>query len=116
MILSNGSKVLVVHRRLFADDQTRYFIGTVLGYENGIAKVKGHTYIKDSLNGEFVERRDDRIKIFSIASGTLIVYELPADLLLDTVTLLVGSAGSICLTDGSEFSMDLTEITHKSSE
>ena len=113
MILSNGSHVLIVHRRLFENDNTRFFIGIVLGYEVGIVKVQGHTFIKDAFSGEFIEKRDKRTKIFSIASGTLFVYELPTDLQIDSLTLSADRNGGMRLTDGINFSMDLTEVPHK---
>jgi len=56
MILQEGDKIMVVHRRLFENDKARYFIGIVDGYENGIIKVSGHTWIKEQF-GEFFEAR-----------------------------------------------------------
>ena len=35
MILESGNKILVSHRRLFAQDQRRFFVGECLGDEAG---------------------------------------------------------------------------------
>jgi hypothetical protein len=49
MLLSNGAKVLVCHRRLFAEDQARYFFGVVEDYCEGIAKVSGFSWTRDEI-------------------------------------------------------------------
>lgn len=41
MILTQGSKVLICHRRLFEEDQPRLFVGIADAYEDGLAKVAG---------------------------------------------------------------------------
>jgi hypothetical protein len=48
MLLSNGAKFLVTHRRLFAEDNPRFFVGTVDMYADGIAKLSGFTWTRDS--------------------------------------------------------------------
>ena len=45
MILEVGSKLLVVHRRLFENDKSRYFIGKVEHCEDAVARVSGHTWV-----------------------------------------------------------------------
>lgn len=109
MILEAGSKVLVVHRRLFEGDEARYFIGVVDGYESGIAKVSGFSWTRDSLAGTFVEKHEPRTKIFSIMSGTLIVYILPANVDLKKVRFETENNGSSWLAGESGFKMNLTE-------
>jgi len=109
MILEAGNKVLVVHRRLFESDQGRLFIGVVDGYENGLAKIKGTTWLRDQYLGTFVKKEDPRTKILSITSGTLIFYQLPLDTKLDSVQFTTDDRGGTHLTDGGELKMDLTE-------
>ena len=46
MILANGTKLLICHRRLFADDNPRYFFGEVEVYADGVAKVTGYTWAR----------------------------------------------------------------------
>ena len=109
MILEAGSKVLVVHRRLFDEDEARYFIGVVDGYEDGIAKVSGYSWILNSLAGTFIEKSELLMKIFSITSGTLIVYQIPSTFDFKKVCFETHGNGSAWLTDGSGFKMNLTE-------
>ena len=109
MILEAGNKVLVVHRRLFDTDQGRLFIGVVDGYENGLAKITGTTWLRDQYLGTFVEKEDPRTKILSITSGTLIFYQLPSNTKLDSVQFTTDQHGGTYLTDGGELKMDLTE-------
>lgn len=108
MILEPGSKVLVTHRRLFELDHGRFFLGTVDGYDGGIASITGYTWIRDGYQGHYTRKSDVRTKIVSLSSGTVIVYRLP-----DTVRVpdaeLVCSNTSVVLKDPSGFSMDLTE-------
>ena len=109
MILQEGNKVLVVHRRLYETDDARFFIGTVDGYEAGIAKVSGYSLVKDSFSGELIEREDQKTKIFAISSGTLIVYELPMDVKISDLRFEVKEGGKLWLTDGKNLMMDLSE-------
>ena len=109
MILEAGSKVLVVHRRLFEGDEARYFIGVVNGHESGVAKVSGFSWTRDSLAGTFVEKNEPRTKIFSITSGTLIVYIIPSNVDLKKIRFETEDNGNSWLADGSGFKMNLTE-------
>ena len=109
MILEPGRKILVVHRKLFAEDLARYFVGTVEGYEVGIAKVTGRTYVRNTMSGEIPPKQELRTKIFALSSGTLIVYELPEATNLSRVKFVHTLDGKLTLTDGDRMSIDLTE-------
>lgn len=112
-MLEQGDKVLVVHRRLYEKDLTRYFVGEVLEYESGIAKVKGFTFVKDMFTGNMKKKSDRRIKLLAIVSGTLIVYQLPADMVIEKVEVRADLDGGLVLTDGQDFSMDISETVQK---
>jgi hypothetical protein len=110
MILKEGDKLLIAHRRLFEGDLVRYFIGHVEEYETGVVKATGHTYVRDAMDGLVIEKADARTKIFSLSSGTLIVYQLPDNAALESLKF-VSSVGRLTLTDGKGFTMNLTEAT-----
>jgi hypothetical protein len=74
MILKEGDKILVGHRRLFDKDAVRFFIGQVEAFEAGLVKTTGHSYVRDAMGGQVVEKAEQRTKILSLSSGTLIVY------------------------------------------
>jgi predicted secreted hydrolase len=109
MMLETGSRILIVHRRLFETDKGRYFMGEVDQYESGLVKVTGHSWVQEQFGGKLVKKDELRTKIFSLMSGTLLVYELPSRLDLKMVKFVQATDGKLCFTDGSKFRMDLTE-------
>lgn len=110
MLLEAGDKLLVVHRRLFEKDEPRFFVGTVEAYEQGMARVLGYSFLRDKLGGSVARKEDLRTKIFSLASGTLLVYQLPEDVTMDSLQFK-NEESMIVLTDGQRFSMNLSEWT-----
>lgn len=112
-MLEQGEKLLIVHRRLFEKDIPRFFVGEVLAYEQGIAKVKGHTFVKDLFSGSMKKKPDLRTKVVSIVSGTFIVYQLPVTARLDSMRFSLDQDGGLVLTDEGGFSMDVSESFHK---
>ena len=107
-MLKPGDKLLIAHRRLFEEDQPRFFVGRVLAYADGIAKVAGHAWVKERVRAEFGRKPDERIKFVPLASGSIIAYELPATIDLARVVLRSTNL-ELVLTDGAGFSMDLTD-------
>ena len=89
-MLNEGDKLLVSHRRLFAHDEVRYFVGTVASYEAGIVKLVGRTYLKDFGTGAMVSKSDVRTKVYSLASGTILVYQLAATTNMDALEFVGG--------------------------
>jgi hypothetical protein len=112
MLLNEGDKILVTHRRLFDKDETRYFVGRVDACEAGIVKVTGHSFVRDVVEGRVIGKTDERTKIFSLSSGTLIVYQLPDAVALDKLTF-DGREGQLALTDGKGFVLNLAERPHQ---
>ena len=108
MILEKGSKVLVSHRRLFEHDHGRYFVGVVEEYDSGVARVCGHTWMRDGYRGEFRRKDDERTKLIALASGTVIVYLLPASTRLDQLALEQEGV-NVFVRDGHVVEMDVTE-------
>jgi hypothetical protein len=111
MLLQSEDKLLVVHRRLFERDGSRFFIGRVEDFDAGIVRVSGYTFVRDPVGGTVSRKNDVRTKLFSLSSGTLMVYVLPRDLDL-TSARLVAEEASLTLTAGSSFRMDLSEWAH----
>jgi len=112
MILTQGDTILVVHRRLFADDEILYFIGAVDAYESGMAKATGHSFLWDQSNGVMVEKNKARTKILALCSGLFLVHLLPAGVVFDALQFAVID-GSLTLSDGDKFAMNLAEHTHE---
>ena len=109
MILNSGDKLLVVHRRLFAGDAVRFFTCTVKEYEDGIARVTGHTWIRDPVGGNMLRKDDESTKIVALSAGSVMAYVLPLSADMSTLTFEVDDRGGLWLTDGAGFKMDLRE-------
>jgi hypothetical protein len=108
MILKEGDKLLVAHRRLFETDECRFFVGCVDAYENGIVKATGRSFVRVVAGGRVIEKPEERTKILSLSSGTLMVYQLPESLPLEAVKFKAADS-RLWLTDGKDFTMDLAE-------
>lgn len=108
MFLSTGAKVLVCHRRLFAEDSTRFFFGVVEDYSEGIARVSGFTWTRDATRG-FQKKADRRTKLIAIGSGSLIIYQIPDTVAIEEVRIEQPGGPTVTATDGSKFRMDLSE-------
>lgn len=111
MILDPGDNLLVVHRRLFERDHSRFFVGKVEDYQDGIARVSGYSFARDSTDSNYCRKPERHTKLLSIASGTLLVYYIPAEINVERVKMEVRDTG-LCLTDGAAFSMNISEWIH----
>jgi hypothetical protein len=111
MLLNPGDNILVSHRRLFEREHSRYFVGRVDGYEAGIVRAVGFTYLLDPMSGKVIGKDEPRIKLLSIASGTLIVYLLPPEAGPDKAWVM-SEVGRLVLTNGEGYTMNLTEDAH----
>ena len=109
MVLQEGDRLLVSHRRLFADDLPRFFVGIVDAYEHGVARVTGYSWVRDQVRGEILRKEDKRTKIVAIASGALIIYRLPVFVDIESLQIKRGPHREILLSDGDDFEMDLTD-------
>lgn len=110
MVLKTGDKVLVVQRRLFEQDEPRYFVGVVDAYDAGVAAVTGRTWVRDPFSAVMEPKNDERTKIISFAAGTVLTYLLPASTVLSGIRFDQDpSSLAVTLTDDRSLSMDLTE-------
>jgi hypothetical protein len=111
MILEPGNKVLVAHRRLFVEEAQRFFVAEVLEYDAGMAKLEGYSFVVDTVRGLVLRKQDSRVKVVSLQSGTLIVYQLPGDTVVDNTRFELHEA-ALTLTDGANLTMNMTEAPH----
>ena len=108
MLLSSNENILVAHRRLFEKDGARFFVGRVDAYDAGIVRATGRTYVRDNMSGAMLEKAESRTKLFSVTSGTLIVYVLPPQVALGELQF-VDDDGRLSLRDGKGFNMNLSD-------
>lgn len=115
MLLNSGDKVLIVHRRIFETDKSRFFVGQIEAYETGIAKVRGHTFSRDPHSKVVYRKKEERVKLISLSSGTLFVYQLASAIDLAKLHFETDSDGSFSLKEDNRKIMDLNEILHEES-
>ena len=113
MILSQGDKVMVVHRRLFENDQSRIFIGEVDGHHNTIIKVTGRSWLKDKFHGDFIEKKEVRTKIMSLESSGLIIYQIPSSTVLSELEIKHEGHGKNIMMDKNGFQLDLSDTVEQ---
>lgn len=111
-LIEPGSCVLVVHRRLFERDDNRLFVGQIEAMELGVVRVTGYSFVRDAMAGKVERKSESRTKLLSLTSGTLIVYLLPAAFDLSKAEVHCRET-EMWLTDGSDYSMNLSEWTHR---
>ncbi len=107
MVLNHGDKLLVTHRRLYREDQPRYFIGAVKEFADGLAKVEGRLYVRDTSTGKVLVK-DIRTEIIAVTSGTLVLNVLPEATNLDAMRLYYEGV-RLMATDDADFQMDLSD-------
>ena len=111
-MLENGNKLLVAHRRLFQSEQPRYFLGEVIAYEAGLAKVRGFTFVRDVMESFFIRKDDLRTKFISLTSAATIVYQLPDDTDVAAARFQFEDS-ELTLNDGKNLKMNMTEGAHQ---
>ncbi len=109
MILKQGEKIHVIHRRHIDSDPHRHFLGLVEAYENGLVRATGHVYTVDPVKFQFFRRPERRTRLIAVASGDVLVNILPADVNLDEVVYKQESK-SVRVTDGGDWYLDLSEL------
>jgi hypothetical protein len=113
MVLERGDKLLIVHRKLFEGDATRFFAGRVEAYGDGLARVAGHTWTWDPYSREILRKEGLRRKIIALGSGTFIVYQLDPDTHMEGIAFRCETDGSIWITDGGRLSLDISDRVRK---
>src|SRR4051812_45429456 len=109
MILQNGEKIHVIHRRNFETDPHRHFVGIVDSYENGLARVTGHIYTVDMVKFSFFRRAEQRTRIISLNTEDVLVNVLPESVQLEKI-IYKQEKSSVRVTDGSDWHMDISDF------
>lgn len=107
MILKQGEKVHIIHRRIFEKDHHRHFLGVVDAYDGGVARVTGHVYTVDPVKFTFIKRPEVRTRLVSIVSGDVLVNIIPAKVNLEKV-IYKQERKAVRVTDG-DWHLDLSE-------
>src|SRR5271168_1827042 len=99
--LSDGDRVLIIDRKLFKDDNTRFFVGVIEEYDSVAVRVRGFPFHLSPYEISGAER----VRVISMSAGDLI-YLMPRE--MDTAKVhLRRSPKSLMLTDGESYTVDL---------
>src|SRR5208282_2487382 len=106
--LRESDRVLIIDRKLFKDDNTRFFVGFIEEYDELAMRVRGFPFHLSPYEISGAERHgEERVRVVSMGAGDLI-YLLPRELDISKVQLR-RSPKSLMLTDGEAMSLDLSE-------
>src|SRR4051812_25725411 len=102
LFLQPGDKVLLAHRRMFPNDKSRFFVGTVDAFNesNGLLKVTGYSISLPVAASHFLKKTGTNSKIVSLTSGSMIVYQLPEAMDIESATMKFKEEGLCVLEDG----------------
>jgi len=107
-VMAQDDRIVLVDRRLFKDDNTRIFVGTIEETEGNLIRARGFTFHVSAYEVAGQERRGEEcVRVFSMGSGD-IVYMLPKEQDLSRL-MLRRSPKSMTLSDG-EYALDLSDL------
>src|SRR5581483_7547805 len=65
--IRDGDHILVIDRKLFNDDNTRFFVGTVEEYDEGIVRLRGFPFHLSPYEVTGVERHgEERVRVVGV--------------------------------------------------
>lgn len=108
-IIEQGDMILASYRRLYEHDLARFFVGTVDAYQDGLIKATGTSFAREMVGGDLVSKPEQRTKLIPVASGTVLVYQLPKISGLGNLGFEHKGHRLYLVDSGSDFRMDLTE-------
>lgn len=110
MILEQVEKVHVIMRRNFESDIRRHFIGEIVAANDTLARVVGYTFVLDGTSGQFVRRREKRIRIIGLSDPGNIINVLPMEADIENSQYTLSPEGKLVVTDGKTFTLDINEF------
>lgn len=106
--IRDGDNILVIDRKLFHDDNTRFFVGTVEEYDDTVVRVRGFPFHLSPYEVTGVERHgEERVRVIGM-SGDVMMYLLPREANVPKMQLR-RSPKSLQMTDGEAVTVDLSE-------
>jgi hypothetical protein len=109
MILKAGEKVHAGLLAQYEGQVRRAFIGVVEAYEHGVARIRGKSWLYDPMEGVYVPKGDERIRLVSVASGRYVINVLPPETNMENLRYHRRPDAALLLTDGEALMMDVSE-------
>jgi len=110
MIIDIGEKVHIIERRYFPEDLRGHFIGEVTRCTENIIRVKGYTWVFDSVKAQFIKKPDEIERIIRLGER-ITVNVIPPEVNLSELNYVIIHPKGLVVTDGKKFSLDITEFT-----
>jgi hypothetical protein len=109
MIVTPGEKLHVITRPLFERDVRRHFVGEVVAANDLAARVQGYAFVFEPQHSRFARRPELRTRIVSFGDGLSVIKVIAPEVAIDQLVYRLGPDGTLVMTDGRHFSMDLHE-------
>jgi hypothetical protein len=106
--IRDGDHILVIDRKLFHDDNTRFFVGEVEEYDDRVVRLRGFPFHLSPYEVTGVERHGEQRTRVLAMTGDILVYLLPRETDLEKMQLR-RSPKSLQMTDGGAVTVDLSE-------
>lgn len=110
MILEVGEKVHIIERRYFMEDLRRHFTGQVIRCAEQAVRLKGHAWVFDKVEGQFIMKPEERERIVCFGDR-MVINVIPEDVNLDEIRYVNLSEKGLVVTDGKDFMLEITEFT-----
>jgi hypothetical protein len=108
-MIEQGEKLLIILRRNFEAAPRRHFVGVVGSRTGDSFRATGYLFIFDMADWVFVKKPGARTRIFRIDNDVKITV-LPKECDVKALSYRTTETGTV-LTDGSAFSLDVSEFT-----
>jgi len=106
--IRDGDNILIIDRKLFHDDNTRFFVGVVEEYDDGVVRLRGFPFHLSPYEVTGIERHgEERVRVVGVY-GDVLLYMLPRETELEKMQLR-RSPKSLQLTDAGAVTIDLSE-------
>ena len=109
-MVQQGEKLHIITRRNFESDLRRHFAGEVIEVTDGVARLRGYTFVFDTLTNQFVKRPKPRTRLFALGDSSHIVNVLPGEVSLDALAYVTDKTRDLVVTDNKDFSLEIHEF------
>lgn len=108
-VLAVGEKVHIISRRLFQDDPRRHFVGEVEAVSEGLARVRGYTFVFHSGRNEYEKHPEERVRVISLLDAGNLMNVPPQDVRVEALRYQFAH-GRLVVTDRAGYSLDINEF------
>ena len=108
MIIDAGEQVCFIERRHFTEDPIRYFVGQIIASSENSLRIKGHAWVYEMMKG--LTRKPELRERLIYPNDRTNINIISKDIKIDELDFVNVSGKGLCLTDGKEFCLDLSEF------